>query len=81
MAHTIKVKRSETAGATPSGADLSTHEIAMNVNDGKIFTKAANGSIEEVANKVTPGSTEASISVRNRIRIELWHQHLNQRQQ
>ena len=55
MAHTIKVKRSETAGSTPSGADLSTHEIAMNVNDGKIFTKAANGSIVEVANKVTPG--------------------------
>ena len=48
MAHTIKIKRSETAGATPSGADLSTHEIAMNVNDGKIYTKAANGSIEEL---------------------------------
>ena len=61
MAHTIKIKRSETAGATPSGADLSTHEIAMNVNDGKIYTKAANGSIVEVANKVTPGSTEAEV--------------------
>ncbi len=61
MAHTIKVKRSETAGATPSGADLSTHEIAMNVNDGKIFTKAANGSIVEVANKVTGAATEADI--------------------
>ena len=33
----------------------------MNVNDGKIFTKAANGSIVEVANKVTPGATEADV--------------------
>ena len=61
MAHTIKVKRSETAGATPSGADLSTHEIEMNVNDGKLFTKAANGSVVEVANKVTPGASEADV--------------------
>ena len=61
MAHTIKVKRSETAGATPSGADLSTHEIAMNVNDGKLFTNAANGSVVEVANKVTPGASEADV--------------------
>ena len=61
MAHTIKVKRSETAGATPSGADLTTHEIAMNVNDGKLFTKAANGSVVEVANKVTPGATEGDV--------------------
>lgn len=61
MAQVIKVKRSETAGATPSASDLSTHEIAMNVNDGKLFTKAANGSIVEVANKVTPGATEADV--------------------
>lgn len=61
MAQVIKVKRSETAGATPSASDLATHEIAMNVNDGKLFTKAANGSIVEVANKVTPGATEADV--------------------
>ena len=61
MAQVIKVKRSETAGSTPSSSDLATHEIAMNVNDGKIFTKAANGSIVEVANKVTPGATEADV--------------------
>ena len=53
MAQVIKVKRSETAGSTPSGSDLATHEIAMNVNDGKIFTKAAN--------KTTPGATEADV--------------------
>ena len=33
----------------------------MNVNAGKIYTKAANGSIVEVANKVTGAATEAAI--------------------
>ena len=33
MAHTIKLKRSETASSAPTGSDLSTHEIAMNVTD------------------------------------------------
>ena len=51
MAHTIKLKRSETASSAPTGSDLSTHEIAMNVTDGKIFTKAANGSIVTIAQK------------------------------
>ncbi len=51
MAHVIKPKRSETADSAPSTSDLQTHEIAMNVADGKIFTKAANGSIVTVAQK------------------------------
>ena len=50
MAQVIKVKRSETAGNTPSGSDLATHEIAMNVNDKKIFTKKSDGSIVTIAN-------------------------------
>ena len=61
MSHTIKVKRSETAGSTPSASDLSTHEIAMNVNDGKIFTKAANGSVVEVATRSEAGATEGDV--------------------
>ena len=51
MSHIIKLKRSETASSAPTGSDLATHEIAMNVADGKIFTKAANGSIVTVAQK------------------------------
>ena len=51
MAHVIKPKRSETADSAPSTSDLQTHEIAMNVADGKIFTKAANGSIVTIAQK------------------------------
>ena len=58
MAHTIKIKRSETSSSEPTGSDLSTHEIAMNVTDGKIFTKAANGSIVVVAQK-NDASSEA----------------------
>ena len=51
MAHVIKPKRSETGAAAPGTSDLQTHEIAMNVADGKIFTKAANGSIVTIAQK------------------------------
>lgn len=61
MSHTIKLKRSETASSAPTGSDLATHEIAMNVTDGKIFTKAANGTIVVVAQKndsSTSGITE-----------------------
>ena len=43
MAHVIKPKRSESAGNVPGTDDLQTHEIAVNIADGKIYTKAANG--------------------------------------
>ena len=49
MAQLIKIKRSETAKSAPSTSDLATHEIAMNVNDQKIYTKNAAGNIVTVA--------------------------------
>lgn len=49
MSHVIKVKRSEVASSAPGTDDLQTHEIAMNVADKKIYTKAANGSIVTIA--------------------------------
>jgi hypothetical protein len=49
MAQIIKPKRSETAGAAPGTDDLQTHEIAMNVHEKKVYTKAANGSIITIA--------------------------------
>ena len=52
MAQIIKPKRSETALSVPQTDDLQTHEIAMNVADQKIYTKAANGSIITVASHV-----------------------------
>lgn len=59
MAHVIKPKRSETGGSIPASEDLQTHEIAMNVADGKIYTKAANGSIVEVGS--SGGQTEDDV--------------------
>tara|TARA_Y100000758_G_C15701110_1_gene293350 strand:- start:77 stop:289 length:213 start_codon:yes stop_codon:yes gene_type:complete len=56
MAHVFKPKRSETASSAPTGGDLATHEIAMNVADQKIYTKAANGSIVTVASHTAAGA-------------------------
>jgi len=59
MAHVIKPKRSETSGRTPGTDDLQTHEIAMNIADGKIYTKAANGSIVTIGS--SGGQTEDDV--------------------
>jgi len=50
MANTLKVKRSSSANATPSASDLAHGEIAMNVNDGKIFLKKSDNAIVAFAN-------------------------------
>jgi len=55
MAQIIKPKRSETGLSVPQASDLQTHEIAMNVADQKIYTKAANGSVVTIASHV-PGA-------------------------
>jgi len=59
MAHVIKPKRSETALSVPQAEDLETHEIAMNVADGKMYTKAANGSIVTIS--TSGGQTEDDV--------------------
>jgi len=59
MAHVIKPKRSETSGSKPGTDDLQTHEIAMNIADGKIYTKAANGSIVTIGS--SGGQTEDDV--------------------
>ena len=59
MAHVIKPKRSETSGIIPGTDDLQTHEIAMNIADGKIYTKAANGSIVTIGS--SGGQTEDDV--------------------
>jgi hypothetical protein len=43
MANTIILKRSSTAGKTPTTAQLALGEIAINTHDGKIFIKKDNG--------------------------------------
>ena len=48
MATVIKIKRSETPNQIPGAAALQTHELAMNVTDGKLYTKTSGGVFKEV---------------------------------
>ena len=48
MATVIKPKRSETALSVPSSGSLAVGELAMNVTDGKFYTKTSGGVVKEV---------------------------------
>ena len=48
MATVIKPKRSETALAVPAANALQVGELAMNVTDGKFYTKKSNNSVTEI---------------------------------
>ena len=48
MATVIKPKRSETSLAVPSSGSLATGELAMNVADGKFYTKKTDNSVVEI---------------------------------
>ena len=48
MSTVIKPKRSETALSVPSAGSLATGELAMNITDGKFYTKNTGGSVVEV---------------------------------
>ena len=48
MTTVIKPKRSETALAIPTAGALAVGELAMNVTDGKFYTKTSGGVVKEV---------------------------------
>ena len=48
MSTVIKIKRSETPSQIPGAAALEVHELAMNVTDGKLYTKTSGGVVKEV---------------------------------
>ena len=48
MPTVIKPKRSETALSIPSSGSLAVGEIAMNVTDGKFYTKTSGGTVKEM---------------------------------
>ena len=48
MSTVIKLKRSETPSQIPSAGSLAVGELAMNVTDGKFYTKNSGGSVVEV---------------------------------
>ena len=48
MATVIKPKRSETALSIPAASAIEAGELAMNVTDGKFYTKTSGGTVKEV---------------------------------
>ena len=73
MATVIKPKRSETALSVPAANSLAVGELAMNVTDGKFYTKTSGGLIKEVggAGAVTLNSvTTAGASSSNDIILD-----------
>ena len=68
MPTVIKPKRSETALSIPAANTLAVGEIAMNVTDGKFYTKTSGGVVKEMGgagsvtlqNVVTNGATASS---------------------
>lgn len=58
MAQIIRLKRSTTSGETPRTSSLQTGEIAINVYDGKAFTRKS-GSVDEVVEFVTTNTHTA----------------------
>ena len=48
MTTVIKPKRSETASAVPSAGVLAIGELAMNVTDGKLYTKTSGNVVKEI---------------------------------
>ena len=48
MATVIKPKRSEVSLAVPASSSLTAGELAMNVTDGKFYTKTSGGTVKEM---------------------------------
>ena len=58
MAQNIKLKRSAVAGNVPTTAQLQSGELAINTNDGKVYFKRDDGTIQTIltTNSQTTGS-------------------------
>ena len=61
MANTIKLKRSNTSGDTPTTAQMDLGEIAVNTYDGKLFIRGNNGSdfVNEITSITQGGGSNA----------------------
>ena len=67
MPTVIKPKRSETALSVPAAGSLAVGELAMNVTDGKFYTKTSGGVVKEVggAGAVTLNSVTTAGGISN----------------
>ena len=70
MSTVIKPKRTETALAIPSSGSLEAGELAMNVTDGKFYTKTSGGVVKEIGgagavtlNSVTTAGASTTTSI------------------
>tara|TARA_Y100001968_G_scaffold233476_1_gene216430 strand:+ start:2984 stop:3367 length:384 start_codon:yes stop_codon:yes gene_type:complete len=70
MTTVIKPKRSETALQVPSSGSLAVGELAMNVTDGKFYTKTSGGTVKEIGgagavtlNSVTTAGASTTTSI------------------
>lgn len=54
----IQLYNSSTPGATPSSANLTTGELAVNIADGKLFYKDSGGSVQQLNGDVTLTGTQ-----------------------
>lgn len=58
----IRPKRSSTASAVPTGAQLSEGELAINLADGKIYSKNSAGTIVQLATSASTATTSTNIA-------------------
>ena len=70
MATVIKPKRSETALSVPAASSLAVGELAMNVTDGKFYTKTSGNVVKEIGgagavtlNSVTTAGASTTTSI------------------
>jgi hypothetical protein len=59
----VQVKRSETPGAAPTGADLAIGELAVNLVDKKIYSKKTDGTVVGLGGvAVNDGGADAGVT-------------------
>jgi hypothetical protein len=63
MSTIVQIKRSETPGAAPTGADLAIGELAVNLVDKKIFSKKTDGTVVGLGGvSVNDGGADAGVT-------------------
>jgi hypothetical protein len=63
MATVVQIKRSETGGAAPVGADLAIGELAVNLVDRKIYSKKTDGTVVSLGGvAVNDGGAATSVA-------------------
>ena len=63
MSTIVQIKRSETSGAEPASGDLAVGELAVNLEDQKIFSKKTDGTVVSLGGvEVNDGSTSVGVA-------------------